>query len=190
MCFQKLLGKKVRDLPKCVHYLTDLKIQNSWRSCLRNTDSVQDRGRYQYRKHYVRKSHVNTKRDFKKYLVAKLLKCFQLLRNDILFPTELLLNQTLSIFQTNWSFIHMKKLTVLLYYSVLILPKVIHFVNYMWHVQTQICSFYCCTFTRRHVIILYFMLLHERLKLDVHTMHYRMKKLKHRYVFMLLPVVT
>ena len=116
-------------------------------------------------------SHVHTKRDFKKYLVAKLLKCLQLLRNDILFPTELLLNQTLSIFQTNWNFIHMRKLTVLLYYSVLILPKVIHFVNYMWHVQTQISSFYCCTFTRRHVIILYFMLLHKRLKLDVHTMH-------------------
>ena len=47
MCFQKLFWKKVKDFPKCVYYLTDmmnyLKIQNSWRSYLRNTDSVQDR---------------------------------------------------------------------------------------------------------------------------------------------------
>ena len=28
-----------------------------------------------------------------------------------------------------------------------------------------------CTFTHRYVIILYFTLLHERLMLDVHTMH-------------------
>ena len=75
-----------------------------------------------------------------------MLKCFQLLRNDKFLPTALLLNQILSIFQTNWSFIHMRKLTLWLYYNLLMLPKVIHFVNYMWHVQTQMCSSCFCTF--------------------------------------------
>ena len=62
-CFQKLFWKKVKDFPKCVYYLTDmmnyLKIQNAWRSYLRNTDSVQNRGRYQYRKHDVRKVFIS-----------------------------------------------------------------------------------------------------------------------------------
>ena len=43
-------------------------------------------------------SHVNTKRDLTKYLSCKIAKCCQLLGNDILLPTTVLLNQT---FQTN-----------------------------------------------------------------------------------------
>ena len=63
----------------------------------------------------------------------------------------------------------MRKLILWLYYNVLMFPKVIHFVNYACHVQTQMCSSCFCTFTRRYVIILYFTPSHERLMLDVTT---------------------
>ena len=74
-------------------------------------------------------SHLNTKRDLTKYLSCKIAKCCQLLENDMLLPTIVLLNQT---FQTNSSFIHLWKLTLWLYYILLMLPKEIHFVKYMW----------------------------------------------------------
>ena len=43
----------------------------------------------------------NTKRDLQNIKVAKLLKYCQLLENEMLVPTTLLLNQTLSVFQKN-----------------------------------------------------------------------------------------
>ena len=67
-----------------------------------------------------------------------MLECFQLLRNDILLPTALLLNQTWSVFQTHWSFFRIRKLTLWLYYNLLVLPKLIHFVNNMWYGQTDV----------------------------------------------------
>ena len=42
--------------------------------------------------------HINTKRDLTKYLSCKIAKYCQLLGNDMLLPTTVLLNQT---FQTN-----------------------------------------------------------------------------------------
>ena len=114
-------------------------------------------------------SHVNIKRDFTKYLSCKIAQVLSAAGKDILLPTALLLNQTLSIFQTNWSFIHVRKLILWLYYNELMLPKVIHFVNYACHVQTQMCFSCFCTFTRRYVIILYFTPSYERLMLKVTT---------------------
>ena len=46
-------------------------------------------------------SHVNIKRDFTKYLSCKIAQVLSAAGKDILLPTALLLNQTLSIFQTN-----------------------------------------------------------------------------------------
>ena len=57
-------------------------------------------------------SHVNTKRDLTKYLSFKIAQVLSAAGKRYVLPTPLLLNQKLSIFQANLSFIHIRKLTL------------------------------------------------------------------------------
>ena len=116
-------------------------------------------------------SHVNTKRNFAKYLSGKIAQMFSAAEKQYIVACSIAAESDIVNFPEELKFHSHEEADTLIVLQSIDVAKSNPFVNYMGHFQTEICSSCFCTFTCRYVIIIYFTLLFKRLMLDGHTMH-------------------